>query len=290
MLDDTLVTYPGGSLREDATVREIAAYDGHLALLTDITPFHPLDHKWPDQPADRGVVIGPEGVSIPLRNCLTAARNGETGILQFGSEISAGRGDDQWTYYCAHIVDQDCNLAVGDKVDLVVDAHYRHALNAAHTGCHLAALALNKTLRGFWKKDVRLDPLGNPDFDQLAIQTSKIDAFESFDAYRIGKSLKKRGFNAVEFWACSDSLTAQVNAQVAEWLAVGSDVHVTPARSGLTDMRTWECTLDDTLAQFPCGGSHLTSLDQLEAISVALLFDPDAATLVMQTKVTPAKQ
>ena len=29
-----------------------------VAVLTDVTPFHPLDHTWPDQPADRGTIAG----------------------------------------------------------------------------------------------------------------------------------------------------------------------------------------------------------------------------------------
>ena len=37
-----------------------------------------------------------------------------------------------------------CVLAVGSQVTLRVDAEARHALSLGHSGCHLAALALNR--------------------------------------------------------------------------------------------------------------------------------------------------
>ena len=76
-----------------------------------------------------------------------------------------------------------------------VDAEHRAALSAGHTGCHLAAVALNAALAARWRKPVRTDGLGHPDFDQLAIVSSRIVPDGAVDTYRLGRSLRKKGFD-----------------------------------------------------------------------------------------------
>ena len=54
---DTIVTYPAGELEQRAVVVHTApAGDGLLAVVTDTTPFHPVDAAWPDQAADTGAL------------------------------------------------------------------------------------------------------------------------------------------------------------------------------------------------------------------------------------------
>jgi alanyl-tRNA synthetase len=83
---------------------------------------------------------------------------------------------------------------VGAPAELVVDAERRARLSAAHTSCHLLAFALNAVLAPRRRKEVRTDSLGRPDFDNLAITRSRMDEGGSRDDYRIGKSLRKKGF------------------------------------------------------------------------------------------------
>ena len=177
-------------------------------MLTDVTPFHPLDHAWPDQPADRGTLDG-----RPVVDCLTGAV-GPDGVLLTGSDIQARRGDDGWAWVVVHVLEGELP-AEGATVDLQVDGDFRAALSAGHTACHLAALALNAEVaaRGLWRKDpARDDALGNPDLDQLAITESRIEPWGAYDRYRLGKSLRKKGFESAAFLEALPDLAMAVDA------------------------------------------------------------------------------
>jgi alanyl-tRNA synthetase len=89
-------------------------------------------------------------------------------------------------------------------VELTVDAEARHALSLGHSACHLVALALNRALTPYWRKETsELDALGQPDFDRLAIQHSRVEPRGSKEQYRIGKSLRKRESTARHCWPTS---------------------------------------------------------------------------------------
>ncbi len=104
----------------------------------------------------------------------------------------APRAGRSWS---SHLVDADASLTEGDTVTVEVDATYRAALSAGHTACHLASLALNAALAGAWTKEPRLDSLGSPDFDGAANETSTILEHGARDTYRVGKSVRKAGFD-----------------------------------------------------------------------------------------------
>ncbi len=59
----TLVTFPTGATEGASAVRELVPLGvpelpaGGLGLIVDTTPFHPVDHTWPDQPGDSGTVL-----------------------------------------------------------------------------------------------------------------------------------------------------------------------------------------------------------------------------------------
>ncbi|NUR83524.1 MAG: metal-dependent hydrolase, partial [Nonomuraea sp.] len=186
-MNSTVVTFPDGRVSGRSTiVGTVRAGAGH-GLVTAETPFHPLDHTWPDQPADRGTIGG-----LPVLDCVTAAASDEG--LFLGEEIPVRRGADGWQWLVVHVVGSP--LDEGTQVDLEVDPAYRAALSAGHTACHLAALALNAALAPYWRKEAKQDALGNPDFDQSAITSSRIAEYGSVDVYRLGKSLRKKGFSA----------------------------------------------------------------------------------------------
>jgi alanyl-tRNA synthetase len=169
-------------------------------------------------------------------------------------------------------------------LSLRVDAERRHALSAAHTSCHLAALAMNRATAGLWRKEARLDSLGSPDLDQLAMVSSVMDEQGSTDVYRFGKSLRRRGFDAVGFGERLPSIVDEVHAQLGLWLASAAPVRVADGGdTRITAVRRWTCTLPDGLADIPCGGTHVTSLAALAEVHVDYQVAPDGTELTVRT-------
>jgi alanyl-tRNA synthetase len=286
-MDSTRVTYPSGSVSETATVLHVAELpDGRPGVVTDLTPFHPLDHTWPDQPADAGTLGGRTVV-----DCVTGAV-GPDGVLRVGGDIPARRGDDGWTWVVVHVLDrEETPPSVGDVVRLEVDADLRRRLSAGHTACHLAALAMNAEAAGLWRKDpARDDSLGHPDLDQLAITVSRIEPDGAFDGYRFGKSLRKKGFEAAEFVQQLSDLESSVNARLAEWVATDAGVRVeTDGDDTLVARRRWVCDLPVGIATVPCGGTHVGSLADLAAVTVAYSVSDDGQTFEVRTAVEPRR-
>ena len=283
---DTVVTYPGGAVSGSATVLYTEALpDGRLAVLLDSTPVHPVDAGWPDQGADRATLTTADGIEVPVEDCVVGATDGSA--LFIGRDIPVRKGTEGWAFFAVHVLPAGSVLAEGSRVQLRVDSHYRAALSAGHTACHLASLALNRQLAEAWKKDVQPDAAGNPDFDALAIETSTIQESGSRDVYRLGKSLRRKGFLPEELLADLAAVEAGVNATLAEWVASGAKVRIERESELLTGMRRWVCDLPDGTVSIPCGGTHLSSLADITGITVRLSAETaDGATeVVMDTRI-----
>ncbi|MCU1416994.1 MAG: metal-dependent hydrolase [Schumannella sp.] len=260
----TVVTYPLGALTSESRVLHIEPLDdGRVAVLLDRTSCHPVDAAWPDQPADRGVLDAGD-VSIDILDAVVAATDGSA--LYLGSDIPVRKGTDGWAFVVAHLVGEDAGLTEGDSVTVEVDASYRAALSAGHSACHLAALALNAALAGAWSKDARVDSLGAPDFDGAANETSTILERGARDTYRIGKSLRKSGFDPAAL-DDPDAVAALVNATLASWSGV---IRIERDGELLTDRRYWVADLPGGEARIACGGTHVGSVAELGAVTVQL--------------------
>jgi alanyl-tRNA synthetase len=266
----TVVTYPAGAISSQGTVVHVVdAGDGRRAVVLDETAFHPVDTAWPDQPADRGVLrIG--GADLPIVGAVVGATRGDELLL--GPDVPVRTGTEGWTFVVAHIVEGGAQVAVGDSAGVTVDAASRAALSAGHTACHLASLALDAALADAWRKDAPQDALGAPAFDALAIQESRIVADGSRDVYRVGKSLRRKGFDPAALDDL-DGLAARVDAQLQEWIAAGGAVRIDRDGDTLADRRTWVCELPGAEARIPCGGTHVASLGELAAATVAFTAD-----------------
>lgn len=280
---DATVTYPSGAVASAGTVLHVQDLaDGTRAVLLDTTAVHPVDAGWPDQGADRAVLRTATGTAHDVLDAVVAATDGTA--LCLGADIPVKKGTEGWVFTVAHVLPGDASVQEGDSVQVEVDSAYRAALSAGHTACHLASLALNRQLAGAWKKEVLPDAAGNPNFDALAIETSTITEHGSIDVYRLGKSLRRKGF-LPEALEDLPAVEAGINATLADWTASGADVRIECDGDRLTDLRRWSVDLPDGTVSIPCGGTHVGSLKEAGGIQVTLTAaaGEGAVTLTMDT-------
>jgi alanyl-tRNA synthetase len=271
---DTRVTYPAGALVSTGTVLHVEPVGDRLAVVLDETACHPVDAAWPDQPADQATVRfgdGDDGREVAVLDCVVGATDGTE--LYLGDAVPVKKGTEGWAFLVVHLVAGDAAAAAveGATARVEVDAATRHALSAGHTGCHLASLALNAALVGAWRKEVALDTLGAPDFDALACESSRIAPHASTDRYRIGKSLRRKGFDP----AALDDLEAlgsRIRETLDGWLDSGATVRIDRDGDELTDR------------------THAASLTEFSSIAVWLEREEvdGAVVLSMVSTVVPA--
>lgn len=257
---DTLVDYPSGATSSRGTVLGTVALDAGLGVVLDRTAFHPVDAGWPDQPADRGTLAG-----HPVIDAVVGATEG--GEIVVGRDIPVRKGTEGWSFVVVHVLAADAGVTPGDEVEVTVDEGYRRGLSAGHTACHLASLALDAALAEAWTKPVGGDALGHPDFESNACESSRIHEYGSVDVYRVGKSLRRKGFDVTALDDL-DALAARANARLADWVASGAGIRIDRDGDGLADRRRWVCELPGGDAVIPCGGTHLTSLGELASVTV----------------------
>lgn len=247
--------------------------DSQSYLITDVTPFHPVSHIWPDHPADRGFV-SVNGEQYIVEDCLVGAIEQSTGKLSVAADIPVKRDTEGWAFVVVHQLPASASMInIGDEVELSVDKEYQASLSRGHSAGHIAFLALNKVLaESYWRKDAdRKDPLGSYDFNSYAQVTSFVTPELCTDNYRLGKTLKKRGLNVADMLANLKEVETDINQMIAGWLAESTSVAMRLEGEALTDSRYWEWQLNaDTLVSIPCGGTHIENTSELKALSVKL--------------------
>lgn len=279
----TTVTFPDGEALGSAEVVLARPHSQGAIVVTDTTPFHPVDHTWPDQPGDAGV-LEVDDARLEIAEAVMAAMSDE-GEFAVGEQIPVKRGAAGWAWLVGHrLTTPEVPEAVvdGASVLLKVDAARRAALSRGHTACHLASLALDLAVADLWRKDPGPDALGAPDFEGRANQTSRIVENGAVDEYRLGKSLRKAGFDTEAFAATLSDREAAINARLASWVADGGSSDIETDGPRIIDHRRWRCDLPEGVALIPCGGTHVQSLNEFASITVSLTM-PDAQTLVMTT-------
>ena len=257
----------------NAKALHVESDDSKTYLITDVTPFHPVSHIWPDHPADQGfVTVG--DVQYPVEDCLVGAIEQSTGKLFIAADIPVKRDAEGWTFVVVHQLSASASMInIHDEIVLSVDKEYQASLSRGHSAGHIASLALNKVLaESYWRKDAdRKDPLGSYDFNSYAQVTSFVTQELCTDKYRLGKTLKKRGLNVADMLANLESIEADINQMISGWLAESTPVAMRLEGEALTDSRYWEWQLDaETLVSIPCGGTHIESTSELKRLSVKL--------------------
>ncbi len=283
----TLVSFAGGATRGESVVTRVEPSPRGAAVVVASTPFHPVDHTWPDQPGDAGEIIAGDQRAAVTEAVMAAV--GPEGQFAVGTDIPVRRGTEGWVWLVAHLLDDPAPSWVVERAEvaLEVDDEQRDGLSRGHTACHLASLALDLALADLWRKDPGEDALGNPDFEGRANQSSRIHADGSVDEYRLGKSLRRAGFDTETFAATLAERQERVNAQLARWVESAAASSIETDGPTITDRRRWRCALPEGEAIILCGGTHVESLGSFARIRVQLdLSDPQL--LVMTTTATPA--
>lgn len=277
---DTIVSFTDGTTSIGTILHLEPLADDRTAVILDATACHPVDAGWPDQGPDRAV-LSAATQQIEVLDCVLAASDGIT--LHLGSDIPVRKGTEGWAFVVAHIVSSDAATALseGESIEVAVDAAHRHAISRGHTGCHLAALALNRVLADRWSKEVRPDALGSPDFDSNAIDSSLIRENGSTDRYRLNKSLRRKGFSIDGLTEHLPEVQDALQRQLTEWIATDAAVSIEREGDRLTERRSWLCALPDGTARIPCGGTHLNSLSELGALTVQLSITDEDGTPVL---------
>jgi len=267
----TQVTFTQGVHQLLSRVQYSRQHDDCTLVVTEATPFHPASHIWPDHPADKGT-LSIATTHYEIINCLTGAWDCSNQQLYVGTDIPVKRGEPGWHFVVVHQLPAGVKLTYGSEVTLSVDATYQQALSRGHSGAHLAAMALNKVLQqDFWRKAAtRLDALQHYDFHGYAEETSFVAEDTCVDIYRMGKTLKKRGFNKDDFLSALPQVQARVNAQLDYWRASGVTISMAREGDNLTDSRYWSCIIDDTKVCMPCGGTHVQSMADFSSLAIEL--------------------
>jgi alanyl-tRNA synthetase len=280
---DTWVDFPSRALTGEGVVRRSPVLgDGRVGVVVDRTPFHPLDHGWPDQPGDVGRLDGHRVV-----DCLTGTVDDE-GALAVGPDVPVRRGDPTRTWVVVHVLEPGAPApGAGTVVLLEVDAGTRLRLSRGHSACHLAALALNEATARFWTKEPpRRDSRGHPFLDQLAITESRVQPDGAYDAYRAGRSLRKAGFDAEAFLAERDAVAEAAAELLDAWVARGGASRIeVGADPTVGARRTWVSDVPGGPASIPCGGTHVADLAELGRIRVA--YAPTESGFEARTTLTP---
>lgn len=284
LLGGTVVTFAGGGISEQSKIVFVARQNEHWIVATDKSPFHPLSLSWPDQPGDRGWLTTSDGIRLNVCDSCEGILDCTTGDLFTGEGgLTQRRAIPDMRSVVIHVVDSEVSLAaqVGRAVTLEVDASYRSALSLQHTGVHLAALALNQCAASFWAKDFAdQDTRGSPNFDKAAVTKSTITQEGSTDVYRIGKTLRKKGFDRDAFLSNLPRRSLTINDIVRQVLAVPVPVTVAPTEGYLDDRRVWSTILNGATVSMPCGGTHISDLSQIAEINVVVMPFEDGFIMV----------
>lgn len=114
--------------------------------------------------------------------------------------------------------------------------------------------------------------LGAPSFDATAITRSRIHANGSVDTHRIGKSLRRKGFDPT-VWDDVATVEYAVNDGLREWVTGKGEVRIERAGDTLDARREWVSTLPHAEARISCGDTRLSTLADLHTITVSLTVD-----------------
>ncbi|MDR1481697.1 MAG: hypothetical protein LBI74_03635 [Synergistaceae bacterium] len=284
-LESFKTTFHKGSLRERSVVTYIVPYGDSHVIVSETTPFHPRDYQWPDHPADRGFIENSLGRRYDLADVVFVGRDPD-GNICVDSGIPAKKNDPGWSFCVGHVIlGVRPNLSEGDPIILQVDNSYRWRLSRAHSAAHVMSFALNQSFAQRWRRKIPyIDDMGNPNFDAVALEKSNISPLSCVDRYRLGKSLKRRGFTVDGLKDDISRYEEEINRMIDEWMQNDAPISVESDGDNLTSIKCWNTTLDGVDVEMPCNGTHVSRLSEIGTIIVNFEI-PDEETLIITTSV-----
>lgn len=270
----TKSSYYSGSLFEIAKIVAVSkiSKDSMFAVVTDISPFHPVNYSWEDQPSDSGRMII-EDRSIDIVKTVISASDRYSNEIVYHHDIKGfiqDRNPGNIDFGIAHFIFTDDSILTksGAMISLEVNQLYRNKLSLAHSACHLMALALNKVTAEYWKKNIANDSLGNPDLDNLAIVRSKITALSSKDIFRLGKSIRKKGLDTQSILSDINQLAEKIEKTVNQWILSGGEITLSSNNDNVISKKTWHCRIEGKEVSIPCGGTHVKNISEIKRVKV----------------------
>lgn len=283
------VTFHKGSCQEKTFVVALVQHGENFIVIVETTPFHPRDYRFCDQPQDRGYIEDVQGKRYPLADVVFVGISPE-GIFSVDEEIPVKKNEPGWYFCVGHVIHGDRpTLSSKSPITLQVDETNRSALSRAHSAAHMMALSLNRTLAPLWLEESPCpDALDAPDFDHVTLESSSVSPMHCRDVYRIGKSLRKKGFAGDSLKADLKRHEDELNALIEKWLLEDVPVVVRADGDDLTSFRSFCTRIEGRSVEIPCGGTHVRSLREIGNVLVRLSM-PDDTTLQADTFVREGK-
>jgi alanyl-tRNA synthetase len=259
------VSFHLGRLKEKSEIQEAFLEGGHWCIAARVTPFHPQDPLWPDQPDDRGWALDAGGRELAIEGASVRRWAPEVGHWQVVRQGDSRKEMKGATIAIFHHVRAERAFAVGEPIEIRVDPALRGDLSAAHTASHLQALALNRALTESGLHVARRDTLGALDFDGELIVSSTITPLRTLESYDLGPLAAPERARLGDR-AFLEELRTQIVETLRGWreflLAQNASLEVTPTREcAWSQRRAFRLALPRGLkAETPCGGTHSLEL------------------------------
>tara|TARA_R110002072_G_scaffold260722_15_gene419352 strand:- start:993 stop:1898 length:906 start_codon:yes stop_codon:yes gene_type:complete len=292
--NSTEALYFEGTLKSIGKIVNYFSFPEGLYICTNRSPFHPEDYLGGDQPGDIGK-IKIEDIDYQVVDSKVLVINAKNGKLEYPaskSELRKGIEENIYVVQTGHFIifgleNLDLEKLLDKKCLIEVDMNFRAQLSKTHTTIHLMSIVLNEDLAEFWTKiPTMLDVFGNPNFDALAIVKSKIFPLRAVDSYRLGKSLKKKGFDIQKFWEADlEEISKKMSQRLNKLILNNKKSTIIMKGNGndLGDRRSFNIKINNKDISIPCGGTHLNSLSSIEKVKVNLKFGKKKDMLIVET-------
>ena len=125
--------------------------------------------------------------------------------------------------------------------------------------------------------------------DRASCVHTRHDLGGRVDHYRLGRAMRKRGFDIARFLDELPDVMARTNRMLAGWIAARAGVWIECDGLLLTDRRRWICELPGGTAHMPCGGTHVRHLGEFTSMQATADVDVEAGLLTIrnETRLTP---